>query len=183
MAATGQNASFKIINPEYELKMVRLNSTEDLGQFNDIMEDDEGYVWFSSAAGLHVFDGNKTVTYTGDKGQFGFNTDSVSRPFIFFNRAGKHTMWVQQSGKRMLQINTQQRTVEQVADFFPGEDKLILSSHKNPEGGLFILSYHNKDKKIALSRKGDGKSIQTLFTAPIENLSGMFAKMMGKEIW
>ena len=38
---------------KYELKMVRLNSTEDLGQFNDIIEDDEGYVWFSSAAGMH----------------------------------------------------------------------------------------------------------------------------------
>ncbi len=183
MSATGQNASFKIINPEYELKMVRLNSTEDLGQFNDIMEDDEGYVWFSSATGLHVFDGNRTVTYTGDKGQFGFNTDSVSRPFIFFNNAGKHRMWVQQSGNRLLQINTQQRTVEQVVNLFPGEDQQLLSSHKNQTGSLFILSHHRKEKTIALSMKGDGKSIQTLFTAPIENLSGMFAKMMGKEIW
>ena len=180
---SGQNTSFKIIEPEYELKMVRLNSTEDLGQFNDIIEDDEGYVWFSSAAGMHVFDGNRTVTYTGLKGQFGFDTDSVSRPFIFFNHAGKHKIWVQQSGNRLLQINTQQRTIEQVTDFFPGEDKLILSSHKNPEGGLYILSHHNKDKKIALSRKGEGKNMPTLYTAPIENLSGMFAKMRGKEIW
>lgn len=181
--ASGQNTRFKIIDPEYELKMVRLNSTEDLGQFNDIMEDDEGYVWFSSATGLHVFDGNRTVTYTGNKGQFGFDTDSISRPFIYFNKAGKHRMWVQQSGNRMQQINTQQRTIERVEDLFQGEDNLVLSSHKSQGDGLYLFCHHSKEKSITLSRKVDGKNIQTLFTAPIENLSGLFAKLMGKEIW
>lgn len=181
--ASGQNTSFKIIDPEYELKMVRLNSTEDLGQFNDIIEDDEGYVWFSSATGMHVFDGNRTITYTGNKGPFGFDTDSTSRPYIFLNKAGNHRMWVQQSGNRLLQINTQHRMVERVDDYFQGEDKLILSSHKSRGGPLYLLWHNSKEKSIALSRQGDAKSIETLFKAPVENLGGLFAKLMGKELW
>lgn len=181
--ASGQDTSFKIIDPEFELKMVRLNSTEDLGQFNDIIEDDEGYVWFSSATGMHVFDGNRTITYTGNKGQFGFATDSISRPFIFLNKAGNHRLWIQQSGNRLVQFNTQQRNIESVDDFFQEEDKQILSSHKSQGGPLYLFWHNSKEKSIALSRKGNGKSIQTLFTAPIENLGGLFTKLMGKELW
>lgn len=181
--ASGQDTSFKIIDPEFELKMVRLNSTEDLGQFNDIIEDDEGYVWFSSATGMHVFDGNRTITYTGNKGQFGFATDSISRPFIFLNKAGNHRLWIQQSGNRLVQFNTQQRNIESVDDFFQEEDKQILSSHKSQGGPLYLFWHNSKEKSIALSRKGDGKIIQTLFTAPVENLGGLFTKLMGKELW
>ena len=102
---------------------------------------------------------------------------------FFFNHAGKHKIWVQQSGNRLLQINTQQRTIEQVTDFFPGRTSLYCRATKPGRRFVYTVTSQQRQKKIALSRKGEGKNMPTLYTAPIENLSGMFAKMRGKEIW
>ena len=109
-----QNIAFKKVTPQYDLKLVKLNSKEDLGIFNDIHEDDEGYVWLSSANGLHVFDGNKTISYTDGKRQFGLNIDSIQKPFIFFTQAGKNQFWVQQSGGRIILMDSDKREVRKI---------------------------------------------------------------------
>jgi len=76
----GQEASFKFIPPQYELEHLKLNNKEDLGLFNDITEDKQGYLWMNSTKGLHVFDGNHITTYQNGNSQFMLAADSAAAP-------------------------------------------------------------------------------------------------------
>lgn len=179
----GQNISFKSIPPQYDLTPVKLNAREDLGLFNDIVEDDEGYVWLSSANGLHVFDGSSTVTYTGGKGRYGFDIDTTPRSFVFLSDAGNHKILAQQTGNRFLRFNTQQREIEKMLD--KGTDKKIqfLSGSENAKGELLIFSYSFKEKKIILQKAGKNNELQTIFQTKVPNPRELLVHKMGNEFW
>jgi len=49
---------------QYELEKVLFHIDEDYGSFNDIAEDQEGFLWLSGTKGINVFDGHSLVSYT-----------------------------------------------------------------------------------------------------------------------
>src|SRR4051794_38684473 len=98
----GQHTSFKFIPAQYQLEHLKLNNKEDIGDFNDITEDKEGYLWLSSNKGLHVFDGNNTITYKNGNSQYMLAGDLVPRALFAFAKTGNANFWIQEENSGML---------------------------------------------------------------------------------
>lgn len=181
--AFSQKTAFKSITPQYDLKLVKLNSKEDLGLFNDIYEDDEGYIWLSSANGLHVFDGNKTVSYTDGKGPFGYNIDSKSRPFIFFTQEKKNKFWVQQTGNRLILMGADDRAVKSVINFNELIKEQLITSFVNKEAEMFLFTLNNTSQVATLYKKIDNDSLLSVFQTKVINKHGSIIKKSGSHFW
>lgn len=178
-----QNIAFKKVTPQYELKLVKLNSKEDLGLFNDINEDDEGYIWVSSANGLHVFDGNKTITYTDGKRQFGLNIDSIQKPFIFFTQAGKNQFWVQQSGGRLILMDSDKRMVKKIISNENLNSEKLVSAYINKLGEMFMFTLNSGKQIISLYKKNEKDSLSLIYQTNVFYHHGPIIKMVGFDFW
>lgn len=181
--ATAQEISYKLIPAQYEFKQVKLNNKEDLGLFNDITEDDEGYLWISSTKGLHVFDGNKTITYQNGHKQFGLLADSVDHPFSFINKISPGNFWVQEDTGRFLLLDATGRNIKEtfIKKDHPGDK--YLSSAVNKEGELFMLTINNSRGTLTLSKKVNADSLHKLYETTWAGQLGIIYKIAGNNHW
>ena len=156
---------FKIIEPEMSWKWCS-STPKDLGQFNEnIIEDDEGLCMVHGYRHARILMETEQMPTRALKGpnlvliQIVFPAHLF---FFFFNHTENTKIWVQQSGNRL--FANQHATKEPLSKwpifFFRGRTSGYCRATK-PEGGLYILSHHNKDKKIALT-KGEGKKYTNL---------------------
>jgi signal transduction histidine kinase len=179
----GQQPSYRFIPPQFELEHLRLNNKDDLGLFNDIKEDKQGYLWLTSTKGLHVVDGNHTVTYKNGNNQYKLAADSVSLTFFAFANSSDGCFWIQEENSRMLLFDPVKRKV--IASFTKQElnNELMFYTAGSEDGMLFISTVDRQKSMMTIWRKaGAGKPVP-IYKSAINLQSFYIYKIAGNCHW
>ena len=179
----GQQSSYKLIPPQYELEHIKLNNKEDIGLFNDIIEDKEGYLWLNSTKGLHVFDGHITVTYSNGNKVTPIRPDSASNIFSFFSQEQTGNFWLLEDNKRIIQFNPVKRSL---VDSFSKKGTPDDNYHMLPgsaDYGLFFLQRNQKKNKFSICRKTGKDAFQTLFDLDFNPGSNFYYYLVDSNHW
>jgi len=180
---SGQQSSYRFIPPQYELEHLKLNNKEDIGFFNDIKEDKQGYLWLSSSKGLHVVDGNHTITYKNGNSQYKLLADSVSGVLFSFANSSNAAFWIQEENSRMLLFDPVKRKT--AASFTKQElnNELMFYIAGSEDGVLFISTVNRQKSMMTIWRKsGEGKPVP-IYQSAINLQSFYIYKIAGNYHW
>lgn len=100
--AFAQQPSYKLIPNEYELEYVQLNQKEDVGYFNDVGEDDEGYIWVTGTRGINVYDGHNFVSYTNQNDRYPLGLGSLNENYYYISKKKKSLLYMLGSVNNLL---------------------------------------------------------------------------------
>ena len=182
--SAGQQSPYKIITPQYELEHLKLNNKEDIGFFNDVAEDKEGYLWFSGTKGLHVFDGNRTVNYWNGNKQYMLAPDSVNIPFYSISKTADGSFWIQEEDERYILFDPGKR--KSTAIFTKKNniaDKFAYSAISD-DGSFFIATLNNQKSKVNIWEKTNVDSLVEIYSSSINlETSSYQYRMAGKNHW
>lgn len=94
------------------------STEEGLSQNNiqDIIQDNEGFIWLATRNGLEKFDGYSFKNYKS------YPTDQVKLKYnrlIELVKGGKHIIWCQTYNNKVYLFNTQHKTFENICDYHP----------------------------------------------------------------
>jgi two-component sensor histidine kinase len=149
----GQQPSYKFIPPQYELEHLKFNNKEDIGLFNDIAEDKEGYIWLNSTKGLHVFDGNHITTYKNGNNPFMLTADSVARPLYAFAKTANANFWIQEENSRMILFDpVKRKSLASFTNQIAGNE-LIYYTETSEDGTLFISTINRQKGTMTIWQK------------------------------
>ncbi|MEP7376234.1 MAG: histidine kinase [Chitinophagaceae bacterium] len=188
MFTSGQQPSYKLIPPQYELEHLKLNNKDDIGIFNDITEDKQGYLWLNSNKGLHVFDGNHTITYKNGNGQYMLMADSVYGVLYAFANTGNANFWIQEENSRMMLFDPVKRKLVESFTNQATADELIFYTATSDEGILFISTVNRQKATMTIWRKTDADKPDSYRVVPIYqsaiNLQSFYSyKIAGQYHW
>ncbi|MBI5856712.1 MAG: hypothetical protein HZB42_03595 [Sphingobacteriales bacterium] len=151
-----QQTSFTLAPPQYELEHLKLNNKEDIGLFNDITEDKQGYLWLNSTKGLQVFDGNHTITYKNGNSQYMLAPDSTAWPFYAFTKTANENFWIQEENTRMLLFNPVKRKLVESFTNQAVNNELIFYTATSDDGHFFISTINRQKGTMTIWRKTNG---------------------------
>jgi len=180
---SGQQSSYRFIPPQYELEHLKLNNKEELGLFNDIKEDKQGYLWLTSTKGLHVVDGNHTVTYKNGNSQYKLAADSVSSTLFAFANSSDAGFWIQEENSRMLLFDPVKRKA--VASFTKQElnNELMFYIAGSKDGMLFISTVDRQKSMMTIWRKIGAGKLVPIYKSAINLQSFYIYKIAGNSHW
>lgn len=166
-AAVAQQVMYKSIPPQFELEHLKLNNKSDLGFFNDITEDKEGYIWLSSTKGLHVFDGIRTITYAKRNKQFLLCPDSVDRPLYYFSKNETGALWIQDENEQLILFDPIGRKCLKALSKMTGEHDLLFYSASSPQGTIYVATVNRQKNTKALWEKRADDSFVKIYEAGV----------------
>lgn len=109
----GQAPAFREAKVSFDVELVDLNFKGEKGIFYRMVEDKEGFLWIAGSAGLHVFDGQQTITYGNGSQQYPLGPDSLSTKLDDIQLDMDQNLYI--SRKYQVQkFNTFQRSFEYV---------------------------------------------------------------------
>lgn len=168
----GQQSSYTLVPPEYELEHLKLNNKEDIGQLFDITEDKQGYLWLTSNKGLHVFDGSNTVTYKNGVRQFILDKDSSANTFFSLTENEDERFWIQEGNSRLLDFDpVKRKLVESLSNHEIKNELIYYAASKGKN--LFFSSINHQENSLTIWRKAPAckpVSIYKCFTGSSTNI-------------
>ncbi len=91
------------------------------GVFRDILQDDKGFIWLATFAGLNRFDGNEVVVYEADG-----ETGSLENHEIFsLYQDGQHQLWVG-THNHLYALNRESQTFRKIQTAWSSQSDLII---------------------------------------------------------
>ncbi len=150
---SGQQFSYKLIPPQYELEHLKLNNKDDIGRFNDVTEDKQGYLWLNSSKGLQVFDGNHTITYKNGNSQYMLAADSATFSFYAFTKMANENFWIQEENSRMLHFDPVKRKLVESFTNHAINNELIFYAATSDDGSLFVSTINRQKATMTIWRK------------------------------
>jgi len=183
LETSAQQPLYKLIPPQYELEHLKLNNKEDLGLFNDIKEDKQGYLWLSSTKGLHVFDGNHTITYKNGNSQYMLAADSVPGVLYAIANSSNANFWIQEENSRMLLFDPVKR--RSVGSFTNQavDNELIFYTANSDDGSLFLSTVNRQKASMTIWRKTAADKPVPIYQSAINLQSFYTYKMAGQCHW
>ena len=183
VCTSGQEPSFKFIPPQYELEHLKLNNKDDIGSFGDITEDKQGYLWLSSNKGLHVFDGNHTITYQNGNSQFMLATDSVSGGLYAFANTGNANFWIQEENSRMLLFDPVKRKLVESFTNQAVNNELIFYTATSDDGSLFLSTINRQKATMTIWRKTAADKPVPIYQSALNLQTFYTYKIAGQYHW
>lgn len=94
--AGAQSPVYHYIAPQYEPRSIKLNTKGGNEYLTDALEDDEGYIWFSSAKGIYAFDGDKAVHYSAQNADYALGNESSMESFGTISKGASGLLYFQE---------------------------------------------------------------------------------------
>ena len=184
LPVAAQQPPLKLIAPQFELEHIKLNNKEDIGLFNDVAEDKQGYLWLTGTKGLYVFDGNRTVTYANGNKQFRLANDSINKPLYYFAKNRDGSFWIQEENDRFILFDpSKRRSTATFTNKYNKTDKFIFSAISN-DGRLFTAVINYLKSRVSIYKKPTGDSLVEVYSAAINSQTSAFNyKIAGKNHW
>ncbi|MBC7872603.1 MAG: hypothetical protein H7Y01_01330 [Ferruginibacter sp.] len=181
---SGQQAPYKFIPPQYELEHIKLNNKEDLGLFNDIKEDKEGYLWLSGTKGLSVFDGHTTITYANGNKAFGLGHYTGNNSFGYFSPDQDGNFWIASDSRRFIKLDPARRTIIDSFSLDADLDARYFRIAQNSDDGFFFTQRNdNKEERVSLYRRKEKEGHQELFQLDVKPDKHFYYYLAGNDHW
>lgn len=159
-----------------------MNNKEDIGLFRDINEDEEGYLWLSGTKGLHVFDGNRTISYINGNKQYELGPDSIQQSLYTLLKNKDGHFLLQEENARLVLFDPVKRKCTNVF------------THKATNGELMIFEgIINKDVYITTSnrlkntlsiwKRANGDSLLKIYEEPVDQQNPFQYRLAGNNHW
>ncbi len=180
----GQQPAYTLIPPQYELQHIKLNNKEDIGQFNDITEDKEGYLWLSSTKGLSVYDGHTLVTYINGNKAFGLGPYRDNNVFGQFSPDQYGNYWIASDSRRFIKFNSTRRTIMDSFSLDADLDARYFRIAQHSGQGLFFTKRNDKeDGRVSLYRRTGKEATQKLFQLDVKPAINFYYYFAGNDHW
>ncbi|MEP6676387.1 MAG: histidine kinase [Ferruginibacter sp.] len=180
--AAAQDPVYKLIPPKYELEHLKLNNKEDIGLFNDVIQDNEGYLWISGPKGLFAFDGNQTIVYKNGSKQYQLAPDSNRTAFFRIEKTHDGSLWIDQAFERLLRFDPVKR--KYVSELKRPDPNVLFGYTAMGNDGAFFISGINRTKRtVFIWRKNDDNSLSTVFQIIADVNKQYIYKIAGNNQW
>ena len=160
-----------------------MNNKEDLGEFNDITEDKQGYLWLNSSKGLHVFDGNHTITYNNGNSQYMLAADSVSEVLYSFANTGHANFWIQEENSRMLLFDPVKRKLVESFTNQEVNNELIFYTATGDEGSLFLSTVNRQKATMTIWRRTATDKLVSIYQSALNLQTFYTYRIAGQYHW
>lgn len=124
---SAQISQLYTVTTNYEIEVLKLHNHEDFGLINDVVEDNEGYIWFTSTRGLCVYDGHNFIRYSTDSKEYPLNLKTIN-PSL-------NQIYKDNSGKLLIQ----ETSTGSIISFDPTKRKLYHESNLGDSCSLLSL--------------------------------------------
>lgn len=151
------------VSAKYDIEQIKLNNHEDFGLINDVIQDNDGFIWFSSFNGLNVFDGHNLLTYSKNGKAHPLATHS-STPYLGkITKVNSGFLFIQElSSGSIICFDPFKRKL--IKEFNVGDSLNLLSmsasvsgsiyaAYKNGQETYFVDQIDNNAKKHLLQQK------------------------------
>ncbi len=161
----GQKSENEEVELSYPVKILASEATNHLSTIGGVIEDEQGFLWFVTDEGLHVFDGNTLLTYnnSGVPGSFGLTKKGDG--YLKLSLGKNNILWlIENQSHFLVAIDVVQRKVvkiiEEVSSLHTGELHTLdngtsIWATGDLQDSVFIrcLSCPNTDRRYLLSNK------------------------------
>lgn len=136
-----QNVVYKIIPPQYEIEHVNLQFKTNPGVFQNVVEDKEGNLWILSTEGLHVYDGQQTITYRNDSKEYFLGSKSNLNFFTTAVLKEDGNIWVAEKQGGFFQFNPYKRSTTDSFEINISNGNKLNHVFYNKRFGLYISQF------------------------------------------
>lgn len=180
---TAQQPAYRLIPVQYELEHIKLNNKEDIGLFNGVTEDKEGYLWLTGTKGFHVYDGQNIITYGNGNKMHPLARSPQTNVFGYISKDSAGNFWIVDENRRFIQFDPARRMLLDSFSLDIHPDDRYFRLADNSERGLFFACRTGNQKMISLYRKTGSEKVQKVFETEFRPDINFYYQLVGNNHW
>jgi len=157
---TGQPLRYQPVPASFEMERVKIGNLSN-GIFTGIKTDEQGYLWMSSSAGLHVFDGRNRLCYLTGSKSYPINGGTGSNIFGEITTDEQGKFWLVDNEQVLHYDPINRRLLD---SFSTGDKKPAYFRFGQQSGSTLYYVFSNAgEPQINICRKKRGAKAETIF--------------------